>query len=60
MKKFGFVATQKGQGQQKQQKDGQSQDEVFVMLEFKKIKSVKAILDRLPALKLNPSIYKKR
>jgi hypothetical protein len=58
MKKFGFVVTQKGQGQQQNFSDGE--DEVFIMLEFKKIKSIKSILARLPSLKLNPSVYKKR
>jgi hypothetical protein len=59
MKKFGFVAKQKGQ---RSKTDSQSEagDDVFLMFEFLKIRQFKNPYGKLPPVRLNPSVYKKR
>jgi len=56
MKKFGFVARQKGQ---KSHESG-GDDEVFLVFEFMKIRKLNRSIGSLPSLRLSPSVYKKR
>ena len=63
MKKFGFVTKDKVQQDSKAKDDRKilkRSEEVFLIFDFLKIRAVKQVKGKLPALNLSPCIYKKR
>ena len=59
MKKFGFIPACVDKNDSDKQNGSQNSD-IFYMFEFRKVKTVREFKGKPPALKLNPSVYKKR